>query len=129
MGGLQSVVDPVSIFAVFVMILPVAFFLAAAELAISLFARSFKEAQSYLTPLMFAVILPAVASMTPGIELNWKLAWIPILNTSLACKEIMSGTWPWVHLGVIFLSTWIYAGLALFAAIRLFQKEEVILRS
>jgi len=127
-GGLPLAVDPASVLGVFVMILPIAFFLAAAELALSLFARSFKEAQTYLTPLLFAVILPAVASMTPGIELNWKLAWVPVLNTSLASKEIMSGNWPWEFIVPIFLTNSLYAILALWAAVRLFHRESVIMR-
>jgi len=128
-GGLPLAVDPGGVLGVFAMILPIAFFLAAAELALSLFARSFKEAQSYLTPLIFAVIIPAVASMTPGIELSWKLSWIPVLNTSLASKEIMSGNWPWEYIVPIFLTNSLYAALALWAAVRLFHRESVIMRS
>jgi sodium transport system permease protein len=128
-GLIQLAVDPASVLAVFILILPVAFFLAAAELAISLYARSFKEAQSYLTPLMFAVIVPAALSITPAMEINLKLALIPILNTSLVCKEIMAGSWPWWYMALIFFSTWLYAGLALYLAVKMFQKEEVLLRT
>lgn len=115
-------------FAVFIMVLPMAVLFSAAQLALALFAKSYKEAQSYLTPLMFVVILPAIASMAPGLELNFKLALVPVLNTSLVCKEIMTGTYHWNYIALIFLSSCAYAAVALTAAVKLFQREEVLFR-
>jgi sodium transport system permease protein len=116
------------VLAVVVLIVPLAVLFSAAQLSIALFAKTYKEAQSYVTPLMFVVILPAVVSMAPGLELNLKLALVPILNTSLVSKEIMSGTYHWHYIGLIFLSSCLYAGLALAWAVKLFQREEVLFR-
>ena len=95
----------------------------------ALFAKSHKEAQSYLTPMTFLVVIPAVASLLPGVELTPKLALIPILNTSLVCKEIITGTYHWNSIAVIFASTCVYAGVALFLAFKTFQRESVLFRS
>jgi len=122
-------VDWASLAMVFLMILPVAVFLSAAQLAIALFAKSFKEAQSYLSPLMIVVILPAVMGMLPGMELNARLALAPILNTSLVCKEILTGVYPWGLIALIFGSSCAYAALALAAAVRLFNQEKVLFRT
>lgn len=121
-------INPASMLVVFVMILPVATFFAAAQLAVALFAKSFKEAQTYLSPLMFIVIVPAMISMAPGIELNTGLSLIPILNTSLVSKEIMSGTYHWGYISLIFLSSALYAAGALFVAVKLFERESVVFR-
>lgn len=121
--------DPMSVLAVFGMILPLVFFLSTLQLAISLYARSFKEAQTYLSPLMIAVIIPAMASMTPGLEMTWNMAMIPILNTSLVCRDILSGTSGGIYVIVIFFSNCVYALVALLVAVRLFHREEVLLRS
>jgi sodium transport system permease protein len=118
-----------TVIAVFVVALPVAVLFAAVLLAISLFARSHKEAQSYLTPMTFVVIVPAVAAILPGIELTPTFAIIPILNASLLCKELVSGTYHWNYLALIFLSTSVYAGAALFLAVKMFQRESVLFRS
>jgi sodium transport system permease protein len=115
--------------AVFFLILPLAFLFSAALLAISISARNYREAQAYVTPLIFLVILPAMASFIPGIELNARLALVPILNVSLASKEILAGSYPWGMLGLIFLSTSVYAGAALYVAYRQFQREEVLFRT
>jgi sodium transport system permease protein len=118
-----------AIFAVFLMVLPVAVFFSAALLAIALFAKSYKEAQTYISPLMIVAIIPAIAGMLPGTELSGKLALIPVLNTSLVCKEIVSGTYHWHLIGQIFLTTALYAVVALWIAVKLFKREDVLFRT
>ncbi len=122
-------IDIPSLFMVFVMMLPLAVFFSALLMVLALFARSYKEAQSYVSPLMIVVIMPAVASMIPGVELSAGLAMVPILNVSLASKELLSGTYQWGYLVLILCSSTAYAGIALWAAVRLFQREEVMFRS
>jgi sodium transport system permease protein len=114
---------------VFLLILPVAVLFSGALLAIALFAKSYKEAQSYISPLMILVILPAVASLIPGVELNLRLALVPILNTSLVSKEIFTGTYHWGLIALIFASSCLYAAVALFTAVRMFQREDVLFRA
>src|SRR5579863_1972674 len=115
--------------AVFFMVLPLAVFFAAAMLAIALFAKSYKEAQSYLSPLLIVAILPAIGGILPGVEINSRLAMIPVLSTSLISKEIVSGTFHWNYIGLIFLSSCVYAAAALFIAVKLFQREDVLFRT
>lgn len=121
-------IDPLGIFGVFAMIAPVAVLFAAVLLTISLFAKSYKEAQSYVSPLIIVVIMPAMLGMLPGIELTAKTALVPILNLSLACKEMLSGVWHWPYLALIFGSTCAYAAGALALCVRMFNREEVMFR-
>jgi len=114
---------------VFVMMLPLAVFFSALLMVLALFARSYKEAQSYVSPLMIVAIMPAVASMIPGVELSAGLSMVPILNVSLASKELLSGTYQWGYLALILCSSTAYAVVALWAAVKLFQREEVMFRS
>jgi sodium transport system permease protein len=137
LAGLQSEAEglpaltmhPKAVFAVFAMAVPVAVLFSAVLITISLFAKSFKEAQSYLTPMTFVVLVPAVAAVLPGLELTPKLAVIPILNVSLLCKELVAGTYHWNYIVLIFLSTCVYAGIALFLAVKMFQRESVLFSS
>jgi sodium transport system permease protein len=117
-----------TVISVFIMVLPLAVLFSAALMTIALFAKSYKEAQSYVTPLMFIVIIPAVAAMLP-IDLTPKLALVPILNASLLCKELVTGTYHWNFIAIIFSSTCAYAAVALFLAIKMFQRESVLFRS
>jgi sodium transport system permease protein len=128
-GSLMLTISLKAVLAVFVMALPVAVLFSAVLLTISLFAKSYKEAQSYLTPMTFLVVIPAVASLLPGVELTAKLALVPILNVSLVCKEIITGTYHWNYIALIFLSTCIYAAAAIFIAVKMFQREDVLFRT
>jgi sodium transport system permease protein len=114
---------------VFLMLLPVAVMLSAALLMVGLFSKSFREAQSYCGPLMLVVIVPAMAAMLPGVDLNASLAVVPLLNVSLVCKEMISGTWHWNYILLIFGSACLYAAAALAVAVWMFHREEVLFRS
>ncbi|HEY6269627.1 MAG TPA: ABC transporter permease [Candidatus Acidoferrum sp.] len=121
--GLKTVIS------VFLMALPIAVLFSATLMTIALFAKTYKEAQSYLTPMTFVVIIPAVAAMLPGVELTPKLSLVPILGTSLLCKELVAGTYHWNLIAIIFASNCVYAAVALFLAIKMFQRESVLFRS
>jgi len=122
-------VNPYGLLGMVVLIFPLTVLFAAALLTIALFAKSYKEAQSYVSPLMIVVIVPAVMGMLPGVELDARMAMIPIVGTSLASKELLAGAFDWGSLGVIFGSSCVYAGIALAIAVRMFQRESVLFRS
>jgi sodium transport system permease protein len=121
--------DPLGIVAVIAMVVPMAVFFSASLITISLFAKSFKEAQSYISPLIILIIIPAVIGMLPGVELNARLALVPVLNVSLVSKELVSGVWQWNYLALIFGSTCVYAAIALSLAVKMFNREDVIFRA
>lgn len=128
-GGFVMLIDPWGMLGVFAMIAPLAVLFSAGLLAVSLFAKSFKEAQSYVSPLMIVVILPAVMGMLPGIELSWTTALVPITSLSLVCKEMLSGVWNWHFISLVFGSQVIYAGIALWLCVKMFNRESVIFRA
>jgi sodium transport system permease protein len=128
-AALQITITGKALASIFFVVLPLAVFFSAALLALSLFAKSFKEAQSYISPLMVLVVLPAVAAVLPGVELSPTLALIPVLNTSLVGKEIITGTYHWDLIALIFLSSSAYAAIALAIAVKLFQREDVLFRT
>jgi sodium transport system permease protein len=111
-----------------VVVLPTTAVFAALLLSISIYAKSFKEAQSYSAPLQFVAILPAMVAMLPGIELNWTTAWIPVTNASLAIKEIIKGTMDPVMLGVIIVSSSLIAAALLAFCTWWFSREQVLFR-
>ena len=122
-------IDPMGLLGVLAMVLPVAVMFAAATFTVALFAKSYKEAQSYVGPMIIVVIMPAVIGMLPGIDLNARHALVPLLNLSLVCKEMLSGVWHWNYIALIFGSSCLYAGIALALAVRMFSREDVIFRA
>ena len=128
-AGPMPTIDPMGLLGVLGMVLPVAVLFSALLFTVALFAKSYKEAQSYVGPMVFLVIMPAVVGMLPGIDLNARLALVPILNLSLVCKEMLSGIWHWHYIGLIFGSSCVYAAVALALAVKMFNREDVIFRA
>jgi sodium transport system permease protein len=118
-----------AVLAVLLMVLPISVFFAGLELVVALFAKSFREAQSYVSMLVFVVVIPAVVALLPGIELTARTALIPILNTSLVSKEIVSDIYHWGYIFTIFGTSCVYAGIAIATAIVLFNRESVLFRT
>lgn len=111
------------------MLVPTSAIFAAILLTISIYARNFKEAQNYISPLMMLVIMPVLIAMVPGIELNWTTAMVPLTNIALAMKEILKGTMDYSILMVIFGSTSLLAGAAIWFCSYWFSQEKVLFRS
>ena len=128
-GTAMPMIDPVGLLGVVGMVLPVAVLFSAVIFTVALFAKSYKEAQSYVAPMVFLIIMPAVVGMLPGIDLNARLALVPILNLSLVCKEMLSGIWHWNYIALIFGSSCVYAAVALTLAVKMFNREDVIFRA
>jgi sodium transport system permease protein len=128
-NGLDLNISPLALLEVLVIMLPMTVLFASVLLAIGLFARNTKEANSYLQPLMMLVVFPAMLSLLPGFELNYHLALIPVVNVSLLSKEVLSGTFHWHYIAVVFGSSCVYAAVALGAAVAMFKRESVIFRA
>lgn len=113
---------------IFSLLLPISAVFAALLLAISIYARTFKEAQNYISPLSIMIFLPLVAAMMPGVELTTKTALVPIMNVALAIKELIKGTADYGLLALIFGSTILLAGIAISFCVHWFQQEKVLFR-
>ncbi|MCW8107768.1 ABC transporter permease [Alteromonas ponticola] len=123
--GSISIIDFILMF---LMLVPVVAIFAAVLLSLSIYARTFKEAQGYMTPLVMIVIVPVVLSMLPGVELKGVWAWVPLTNVALAIRELIKGTMDYMQLVAIFGSTAIIAGLLLAFCVYWFNQEKVLFR-
>lgn len=112
----------------FLLLVPVVAIFAAVLLSISIYARSFKEAQSYMGPLVIVVIMPVIIALMPGVELKGGWAWVPLTNVALAMKELVKGTMDYFQLIGIFASTVLIAGLLLGFCVYWFNQEKVLFR-
>lgn len=112
----------------FLMLVPVVAIFAAVLLSLSIYARSFKEAQGYMGPMMIFVIVPVVIAMMPGVNLTGVYAWIPLTNVALAIKELIKGTMDYMQLIPIFVSTAAIAGALTYFCVTWFNKEKVLFR-
>lgn len=110
------------------LLLPMTIFFAAGLLSLSIFARSYKEAQSIITPSMIVIIVPIFVGIMPGMALDTGTALIPVLNVSLATKAIIAGSITPFLLAEVYVSLIALAALSLYACARIFDREETIFR-
>jgi sodium transport system permease protein len=98
-------------------------FFSALLLAITSFARSFKEAQAYLIPVMLLALTPGVLSLLPGVRFTNTLATIPLVNIVLLARQVLTDAVEWNTATTAVICTSIYAGTALAIASRLFGSD------
>jgi sodium transport system permease protein len=116
------------VFMILTLIIPISAFFSALILSLSIYAKSFKEAQSMITPFNMAIIFPALLGTLPGIELNYQTALIPIINVALATKDVLAGTINPILLIEVYLSLLIFASISLLFCVKWFQREETLFR-
>ena len=110
------------------MLIPLTMIFASALLSLSIYARSFKEAQNYIGPMSILVFVPLALALLPGVELNWKTALIPMTNISLCIKELVKGTIDMGILSLVIASTVVLAGVLIAFCVSWFQREKVLFR-
>jgi sodium transport system permease protein len=111
----------------FLLLLPLTVFFAGIMIPIAVYTKTFKEAQSIIAPLNIIVLLPAMAGLFPGIELNVQTALIPILNIVLTTKGLIGGTIDYSLLILSFSVMVVLAGIAVAVSFKQFGKETNIL--
>jgi sodium transport system permease protein len=125
--GIRFRVTDAELMSLLVLILPLALLLSAVAMFASTFARSFKEAQTYLGMLMLLPMLPGiVATMYPLAGRPW-LAPVPVLGQYALAADVLGGKPPGVAFYLLAGVTVIACALALVAATaRMLRREAII---
>jgi sodium transport system permease protein len=101
---------------------------ASLEMMISIFARSFKEAQNLLSPLTIVIVVPAIAMQYLGEQALRSFAIAPIFNTMLIIRDALLNRVSIPGLAIEFGSAFIYMAIALAIAIQIFKSEKAMVR-
>ncbi len=120
-------VDPPAAAIVLFLSLPLAFFLSAVLVLISSHARSYREAQTLLLPVVLLGVVPAVVSILPGIEIESIVAIAPIAGVAVAVREALAGSFAWPWFLLVAGSHLLYAVIVLRWATAFLASEKVIL--
>ncbi|MEM7782908.1 MAG: CPBP family glutamic-type intramembrane protease [Planctomycetota bacterium] len=113
----------------FVALSAFALFYSAVLLLLTSSAKSFKEAQAYLIPLLLLSIAPGLAILMPGWNLEGTSAAIPLINILLLSRELLEGTVRGLPAMVAIISTVLYGVSALSLAAQIFGKDAVAIGS
>ena len=107
-------------------LIPLAVLFSALMLAVCSFARTFKEAQNYVTPVIVCALVPAGLAAMPGTELEGFMVVMPVGNMVLLTRELLLGNADAGTILIVMLSTCLYALTAVAVAVRVFGQEAVM---
>lgn len=124
--GVTLMYSPLSIVFGIVVIIAYSFFISGLCIAVASTTKTFKEAQSALTPLTFISFFPGMIAFMIGVATTPLLSLVPFLNFTLLFIDINSGTVDIVNLVLMAVSTVIYIALVLGYIIRQYKSEKVL---
>jgi len=121
--GLFKTAAPVVLLAM----IPFAVLFSGVMLAACSFARTFKEAQNYMMPVMMCAVIPAmIVSYMPSIKLSGLLLVTPVANMVLLIREMFLGNWQAGPMFIAIFSNCLYAAAAVAVAAKLYGAEAVL---
>ena len=125
--GIRFAIGPLEIFGVLGATLPMALLATGLQIFIATFARSFKEAQSYLGMLILLPMLPGILSVLyPLGNQPWMIP-IPILGQHVLLADVLGGRAPdLIWFGIAGLSALVAGLVCVYLTTRLFHKEKII---
>lgn len=127
-ASLEILLPPLpAIGVILLLVLPLGVLTSAILLLISVFSRSYREAQTYLLPVTLVTLALGVLSLAPQATLSSIVAVVPMANAALGIREALLGRLDLVPLSITFLSSALYSVLALRKATALLQREDLIL--
>lgn len=111
-------------------LLPIAALFGSLSIALAAFAKSSKEGQYYLTPLMLIVMPLALIPMSPGVELTLGNAMIPITGIILLLGQCLEGDYLLAlrYSPIVVLVSLFCCFLSIRWAISQFNSESVLFR-
>ena len=98
----------------------------AVSMCVCSLAKSFKDAQNYITPVMFLVLIPSYASMIPNLNLDRTTSIIPVVNISLLIKSVLSNNANLSLIALVFISNFAFVILSVILLSKLFNSEEIL---
>lgn len=124
--GLDIMFTPLSIVMAFIIIIVYSFFISGLCISIASTCKTFKEAQSALTPLTFISLFPGMIAFMISITTTPLLSIVPFLNYSLIFTDINAGNVNWLNIALMIISTFIYIAIVLGYIIKQYKSEKVL---
>ena len=124
--GMDVMYSPITILFAVIVIIAYSFFISGLCIAIASTSKTFKEAQSALTPLTFISFFPGMIAFMMGITTTPILSIVPFLNFTLIFTDINNGTIDLLNIGLMAISTIIYISLVFVHIIKQYKSEKVL---
>lgn len=124
--GLNIMFSPISILLSVIIIIAYSFFISGLCIAIASSSKTFKEAQSALTPLTFISLFPGMIAFMIGVTGTPLLSIIPFINYVVVFTDTSAGNVDWLNIALMVISTIIYISIVLTYIIKQYKSEKIL---
>ena len=101
-------------------------FISAITMCVTSFAKSYKEANNYITPLMLVVMFTGYIGFIPNIELTQSMAMMPVANICLLIKNMLAFKVDYAAIAVVLISNVAYAVIAILFLSKIYDSEAIL---
>lgn len=118
-----------SIIVVFLCVITFALFVTALSMSVCIFAKTFKEAQNYITPFMIVLMLLSYVSIMPNVSPTDATAAIPVVNLSLLIKDVLVFKFNISAILIVLVSNIIYSFITVSFLSKIYNSENILFGS
>ena len=101
-------------------------FISAVTMCVTSFAKSYKEANNYITPLMLVVMFIGYIGFIPNLELTQSMAMMPVANICLLIKNMLAFKVDYAAIAVVLISNVAYAVIAILFLSKIYDSEAIL---
>ncbi len=124
--GLDIMFSPLTTIIAFIIIIVYSFFISGLCISIASTSKTFKEAQSALTPLTFISLFPGMIAFMISVGTTPLLSIVPFLNYSLIFTDINAGNVSWLNIALMITSSFVYIAIVLYYIIKQYKSEKIL---
>ena len=124
--GLDIMFSPFTIVISLIIIVVYSFFISGLCISIASTCKTFKEAQSALTPLTFVSLFPGMIAFMISVGTTPLLSVVPFLNYSLIFTDINAGNINWLNIALMIISSFVYIAIVLYYIIKQYKSEKIL---
>ncbi len=103
-----------------------AIFVSALSMCVCAFAKSYKEANNYITPVTLVVMLVSFVSFLPNVELTKTMSLVPVANLCLLLKDLLVFKFNYINVLLVLVSNIAYGVIAALALGKIYNSEAVM---
>ena len=124
--GLDIMFSPFTVIISLIIIVVYSFFISGLCISIASTSKTFKEAQSALTPLTFVSLFPGMIAFMISVGATPLLSIVPFLNYSLIFTDINAGNVSWLNIALMITSSFVYIAIVLYYIIKQYKSEKIL---
>ncbi len=124
--GVNLMLSPLNLVIVSLVILSFSLLISGLCIAIASKCKTFKEAQSALTPLNFISVFPGMIAFMMEVKSSRILSMIPFINVTTVFTDLTNGIVDWLNIALMFISTIVVIVIVLWLIIRQYKSEKVL---